>query len=363
MANERIPWYDVRARTHNNTPKGFRTKERDFSDPIKPPEEKTDASLNTIRRMLENEKGISVVKLSFRVGGATAALTVLATAAWQGYDKLVASEPTSIEETIDSVPGGTSFNSADGPRLVETKKVNPKEVFKNTTTKGRITTQNSVMIKDTETLKNMSPIPSGSNPNHDIYLLTPRLGQPPEDGMGYRKDFTGKNAFNPIYAPEVRKYAIEKGVKNEIFIKVKKGDVIAVPALGPNLQFMYNRIRENDLPEGTLDGATILYKDENNILHQVLIDDASAKPLAPIMSDIKPRGIKDDFKKFLHPTETGQPLLKVLEDGEIVMFTQAWPSGQSGLENKQHPVYPTNINLATLPDPSTGKNKVAVVDR
>lgn len=281
--------------------------------------------------------------------------------------------PAPYSESIDSVPNN-SFNN-DGsipqieglppPHLEQASKVDPDEVFDNSATRGKITPQNSLMIDDAEAIKHMRATPSQSNPNHDVFLLMPRLGPLPKEGITYRKDLTGKNAYNPIYAPEARQHAIENGVNNKIFIKVQKGDVIPVPVPGPNVEFMYDRIR-NDLPKGTLDSATLFFKDDNGILHQVSISDASGKPLAPLL-DINPRGIKDDPKKFLHPTEIGQPLLIILEDGEIMMFTQAWPSGQFGREEifpgNVKNVYPTNINLIISPDPSTVKGKVVLVDR
>jgi hypothetical protein len=49
---------------------------------------------------------------------------------------------------IDSFPN--SFNPADGPRLVETKQVNPKEVFGNTAAKGVISERNIVRLSQEE---------------------------------------------------------------------------------------------------------------------------------------------------------------------------------------------------------------------
>ena len=83
------------------------------------------------------------------------ALLVIGGAGISGGVKLSSSEQDTTpiapySESIDSVPGGTSFNPGDGPRLVETKQVNLKEVFDNTATKGVISKRNIVRLPQEE---------------------------------------------------------------------------------------------------------------------------------------------------------------------------------------------------------------------
>jgi len=78
------------------------------------------AELARDQRGRSNPGAVTIAGGGMVVGG----VTYLAT-------KVLASENPHHIESANSVPGGTSFNPADGPRLLETKKVKPKEAVKN----------------------------------------------------------------------------------------------------------------------------------------------------------------------------------------------------------------------------------------
>lgn len=278
--------------------------------------------LNKIERTVIN----TAKRHPFRVGSAAIAV-----------GGAIAGSIAAIEASQDNTPG--IHRSVENNAL-------PRLIFDNRPDKGTISTNNSITVSTLEGLKNLDAIiPQSSQDGHTVNILLPLQGLPPSGKVEYDRDLTGKNSFNPIYAPESRQYALENGIKNEIFLKnIPAGSTILAPVDG---EFMYNRIR-NELPDGTIDGPTFFFKDENGILYQILISDAAAKPLASIL-DVPARGIEDDYRKFLHPIKKGEPIATVLQQGEIAIFAQAWPSGQSGIEkssNGEH-LRPVNISFLT----------------
>jgi len=360
---ENAQWYDVRARTHNNTPKGFRAKEDFTGSKAKAPEEETDAPLIAIGGMLGDEKGMSALKLSFRLGGSLAALTVLGTGAWQGYDNLVASE-----ETIDSVPGGTSFDQYN-QRVVPKEQQKPKpEVFDNGATTGKIGS-NNILYVPREVLDKTPLADEKGNPIFDfpwdphnpveikyeksLGILNPRWKEVIEidPNTEFKNSFQAKVTlpagyeFTTLYPGRVffagfryNKEASKKSPSNPYGVAVSDG-----PPQMAKIEFM--------APNGVLYFINIgIRTDQGNVVLEPLIE-------APLIGLENDQGT--DWEKGM-PVERGQKIFRINEEvkGILGMYIEGGINGDLRSPNGR---IPGNFIFQAQKDPA-GVEKLLVAE-
>lgn len=275
---ENKPWWDRRAEErnpYNHTPKYRRID----------PKERSTAS--TVKGVLEDERGMSAVKLSSRVGAGVVIASALGTAAWQLHDNLVANPPP-IEESKDSVSGGTSFSN-DGsvltleggvpPNLAITtnltsqptpeskaNKVDPAEVFDNTATEGVFTGRNTVTMTPKQYQDTSPRLINGDNVVIPLPIGLPE-GQMPKITFKKAKGASGgKRLINGRPDPEKHSKTISDGsiTVNDVLIidKVPIGSVLLSPFDGeirPDTSPGYEQ------PDGSLSlGSFSLYSEDSN---------------------------------------------------------------------------------------------------
>lgn len=303
----------------------------------------------------KKQKGGGIRKAVGRSLIAGAAVVALGGAVYETYENSPQFQQA-IHRTVpglggDEAPSGVDNNTTNTEKVQLTFNNSADDnegpsVFDNEPSEGTISGNNTITVSNLDSLQGINAVPQSSGDGHTINILVPIKDIPPSGKVDYKRDLIGKNPSNSIYAPESRQYAMENSIENQIVLKgIPAGSTILAPIDG---EFMYNRIR-NSIPEGALDGATFFFKDEKGILYQISINDDDLKPLAPVL-DVPFRTMKDardDFRKFVHPIKKGQPILKSLQQGDILIYAHAWPSGQFGIEESVNGerLYPVNISF------------------
>lgn len=262
--------------------------------------------------------------------------------------------PAGITRDIQAIPGQIADWFRSG-------KVDVPPFFDNSKNSGAISPNNSVIIRGLSLIQNVEVVPSGANPKHDVNLLFPIQGLPPT-GINYSKDFQGKNDSNPIFPEEIRQYAKANGIENVmVFQGIPKDSIIISPVDGV--------IRYNDggnhVPPGQVHSAIMSYSAPDGTVQNILIaitltSRSNNSGFLPLIQSklFKVGDAGKDIREFQVPVKRGQPIFRTTKDAsEVRITTMALPTPTSS----GNELYPTNINLITTPNPSTGEQKVVIV--
>ena len=217
--------------------------------------------------------------------------------------------------------------------------------------KGSLTVDNSITITNFDTIKNISPLPPAPTAKHDVYLLEPVANLDVSNPVKYGMDLEGKGISSP-FQEQYKREAIENNVKSMFLLKnVAKDSIILAPIDGILRYFADN------VPNGTIGGAEIVFTALDGTEEEINVAGNDILPFTPLIEGMTP------FTGHNAPTDVvyvqvkrGQPIMKTLQPGDILMMSIAQPD-----KTNSSILYPTNINLLSIPDPKTGVQKTVIV--
>ena len=217
--------------------------------------------------------------------------------------------------------------------------------------KGNINAGNSIVIADLNAINDISPLPTTPTPKNDVYLLEPVEDLDVTSPVEYGRDLEGKSDINPIFQEQYRQEAIKNNVRNMLLLKnIPKDSVLLAPIDGT---LRYNNI---DAPNGTVNGLEIFFKAPDGA--ELIISLANYDQfLIPLIDTITPfTGNNESSDTIYIQVKRGQPIAKTFQLGEVFMEATAQQSLTSADGS-----HPTNINLLSIPDPTTGIQKTVIV--
>jgi hypothetical protein len=216
--------------------------------------------------------------------------------------------------------------------------------------KGTLTAGNSITVNNLDAIKDISPLPTTPTPKNDVYLLEPVEGLDVTSPVEYGMDLAGKGNSSP-FQEQYKQEAIKNNVMNLLLFKnIPKDSVLLAPADGTLRYFADNA------PDGIVDGAEIVFTAPDGTEEKISIARNDILLIAPLIDEVKPfTGHNAPNDQIYIQVKRGQPIMKTLQSGDILMTSIAQPKTGSSY------IFPTNINLITIPDPKTGKEATVIV--
>jgi hypothetical protein len=221
--------------------------------------------------------------------------------------------------------------------------------------KGTITADNSITITNLDTIKNISPLPPTPTPKNDVYLLEPVENLDVTSPVEYGMDLAGKGTSSP-FGELAKQEAIKNNVKSILLEKnIPAGKVILAPIAG-ELRYFAN----DSIPNGTVGGVEIDFTSPDGTEEIISVagnDISDILSFTPLIEGITPFSGNNKPGDIIYAqVKRGQPIMKSLQAGDIRTESMAQPKiGGSTY------IFPTNINLITIPDPKTGKQETVIV--
>ncbi len=266
---------------------------------------------------------------------------------------------------IDSFPN--SFNPDDGPRLAETKKVNPDEVFDNTAKKGVISSKNILYVPP-EVFDKTPLVDEQGNPILDFPWDT---NKPPVK-IKYEKSLYPRPDWWERAGADLDP---NTAIKNTFEAKITLPAGIEFTTPYPGYVFFsgsnYNEEASQKSPsnpyglavyDGPIDMAKIEFIAPNGILYFINIgfngeSRIYLEPLidAPLLG-LKNRSGKDWKEGTL--VERGRKIFSVPQEGTFII-TMHIEGSRNGIDGPQSNIVPGNLQFQTQKD-SAGVEKLLV---
>jgi hypothetical protein len=238
---------------------------------------------------------------------------------------------------------------ADVQKYLEKEK--QAHAFFNFPDKGTISAGNSIVITNSDVIKDVSPLPAIPTAKHDIYLLEPVENLDVTNPVEYGMDLAGKGNSSP-FPEQYQQEAIKNNVKNMLLLKNIPEDSVLLSPIDGVLRYL-----AFPDPNITDVGAEIVFTASDGTEEEISIAGFDILRLAPLIDSITPfTGNNPPGDIIYIQVKRGQPIAKTLQSGDLLVTSIAQPD-----KNNSSNIYPTNINLLSIPDPTTGTQKTVIV--